>query len=90
MLPVTVDGILERVAGCGRARSVPGVTAVDITLSPGSRLVPLPEGDRYLGFVFAKGPTPADVEARLRQATGLLEVRRRPPGAAAAVRRCAR
>ena len=90
MLPVTVDGILERVTGCERARSVPGVTAVDITLSPGSRLVPLPEGDRYLGFVFAKGPTPADVEARLRQATGLLEVRRRPPGAAAAVRRCAR
>jgi hypothetical protein len=30
--------------------------------------VPLPEGDSYLGFIFARGATPAEVEAALRVA----------------------
>ncbi len=80
MLPVTAEGVLDGVIGREQAEAVPGITAVDITLSPGSRLVPLPEGDRYLGFVFAKGLTPAEVEARLRQATARLEVRLRQAG----------
>ncbi|MEA2421171.1 MAG: hypothetical protein QOF55_270, partial [Thermoleophilaceae bacterium] len=35
---------------------------------------PLPEGDRYLGFLFAKATTPEQVEEALRQAQALLEV----------------
>jgi hypothetical protein len=35
--------------------------------------VPLPEGDRYLGFLFAAGDDPGSVEAALREAHGLLE-----------------
>jgi hypothetical protein len=31
-------------------------------------LVPLPEGDSYLGFIFARGETPDAVEAALRSA----------------------
>ncbi len=31
-------------------------------------LVPLPEGASYLGFIFAHGETPADVEQALRAA----------------------
>ena len=31
-------------------------------------LVPLPEGNRYLGFVFARGATPDEVERTLREA----------------------
>jgi hypothetical protein len=34
--------------------------------------VPLPEGDAYLGFVFARGETPEAVEAALRQAQACL------------------
>jgi hypothetical protein len=34
----------------------------------------LPEGDRYLGFLFARGDDPAGVEAALRRAHALLEV----------------
>jgi hypothetical protein len=34
--------------------------------------VPLPEGDRYLGFAFARGDTPAAVEEALREAHGRL------------------
>jgi len=30
-------------------------------------VVPLPEGDSYLGFLFAKGEAPAEVEAALRE-----------------------
>jgi hypothetical protein len=40
-------------------------------------VVPLPEGDRYLGFIFARGPTPQTVEAALRQAEACLDVRLR-------------
>jgi len=31
-------------------------------------MVPLPEGSRYLGFIFARGDSPAQVEAALREA----------------------
>jgi len=31
-------------------------------------LVPVPEGNRYLGFIFASGDTPEAVEAALRAA----------------------
>ena len=35
-------------------------------------LVALPEGDSYLGFIFARGATPEAVEAALREAHGRL------------------
>ena len=35
---------------------------------------PLPEGDRYLGFLFARGETPAQVEHALRAAHARLEI----------------
>ena len=35
---------------------------------------PLPEGDRYLGFLFARADTPDEVESALREAHTLLEV----------------
>jgi hypothetical protein len=54
---------------------VPGITDVQITIAPGRPVVPVPEGDRYLGFVFARGRTPADVENSLRQAQAVLGVR---------------
>jgi biotin carboxylase len=68
MLPTERAGVLRAVAGVDEARAVPGIAGVEITAVPGSELVPLPEGDRYLGFVFARGPDPATVEAALRTA----------------------
>jgi hypothetical protein len=35
----------------------------------------LPEGDRYLGFLFAEGLTPQAVEAALREAHAKLDIR---------------
>jgi hypothetical protein len=37
-------------------------------------VVPLPEGDRYLGFLFARGESPGAVEEALRTAYGKLQV----------------
>ena len=50
-----------------------GIEDVVITVPEGRDVVPLPEGDSYLGFLFARGETPAAVEASLRRAHGLLE-----------------
>jgi biotin carboxylase len=74
MLPIRSAGVLDHVAGQERALSIEGVVALDITIPSGRPVVPLPEGDRYLGFIFARGPTSRGVEAALRQAEACLDV----------------
>jgi len=74
MLPVPRRGVLEEVRGQAEARAVPGIEEVAITAHRGQELWPLPEGSRYLGFVFARGETPEAVEAALREAWRRLEV----------------
>ena len=74
MLPVPRPGILRAVEGRADALAVPGVTGLTITIPPGQRVRPLPDGDRYLGFIFAAGDTPADVEHALTAASGRLRV----------------
>ena len=51
-----------------------GVDGLVISIPPGERLVPLPEGDRYLGFMFARAESPDAVEAALRHAHAQLRV----------------
>lgn len=72
MLPIPRAGTLVEVSGQDQARAVPGVVDVEITVPAGRPVRPLPEGDRYLGFVFARGATPDEVEAALRTADGCL------------------
>ena len=74
MLPIATGGRLKAVAGQAEAREVPGVDGLVITIPPGEELVPLPEGDRYLGFMFARADSPAAVEAALRQAHAQLRI----------------
>ncbi len=68
MIPIPRAGILREVRGVEEAQRVPGVVEVTIDVKPGETLVPLPEGARYLGFLFARGPSPADVDSALRRA----------------------
>jgi biotin carboxylase len=75
MLPIRHGGILREVRGLEAARAVAGVTDVVITAHNDEELVPLPEGGSYLGFAFARGETPAQVEAALREAEARLNVR---------------
>ncbi len=73
MIPVPGrGGMLRGVRGVAEARAVPGVDDVVITAT-GQRVVPWPEGDRYPGFIFARGAGPADVEAALRSAHARLQ-----------------
>ena len=41
---------------------------VTISLHKGQEVVPLPEGSRYLGFIFSRAATPARAEAAVREA----------------------
>jgi biotin carboxylase len=72
MIPIPRPGILRGVSGQQAATAVPGITEVTITAPLNNRLVPLPEGESYLGFIFAEGGSPAEVEAALRQAHACL------------------
>jgi biotin carboxylase len=72
MIPIPGPGRLKEVHGVDEARAVPLIQDVSITIRPNQRLVPLPEGSSYLGFIFAKGAEPAEVEAALREAHGRL------------------
>ncbi|MFA5883558.1 MAG: ATP-grasp domain-containing protein [Acidimicrobiia bacterium] len=74
MLPIPATGTLRSVHGQEDARAVPGIVGLEISINPGRPVVALPEGDRYLGFLFARGDTPAGVEAALRAAHARLEV----------------
>lgn len=74
MLPIPRAGRLVEVRGQDAATLVPGVVGLDISVNPGSEVRPLPEGNRYLGFLFARGETPAGVEETLRTAYRHLEV----------------
>ena len=47
---------------------MPGVTDVQITAKAGQLLETLPEAGSYLGFIFARGATPAAAEAAVRTA----------------------
>ena len=75
MLPISSGGVLVEVSGQEETLCIPGIVALELTIVPGRTLVPLPEGNRYLGFVFAHADTPREVEAALREALKTLRVR---------------
>jgi biotin carboxylase len=74
MLPVPRSGMLRRVRGADEAAAVAGVTGVELTIPGGQEVEALPEGDRYLGFITARGTDPDGVERTLRQAAGRISV----------------
>jgi biotin carboxylase len=78
MLPVHTGGVLVEVAGADKARAVPGVRDLVITVRIGETLVPLPEGHSYAGFLFAGGDSPEEVIASLRAAAARLSFHTRP------------
>ena len=74
MIPIRQAGLLRRVEGILAAQKVPHVEKIDITISEGHELVPLPEGNQYLGFIFARADTPGQVTAALREAYAKLNI----------------
>ena len=78
MIPIPARGMFRGVDGVGEAESVPGVTGVTITAPCDQPILPLPEGESYLGFIFARGDTAADAEQALRDAHARLRIRIEP------------
>jgi len=68
MIPIPKGGLYEGADGADRAAAVPGIEDVILTAQPGQRLLPLPEGSSYLGFLFARAETADQVETALRSA----------------------
>jgi hypothetical protein len=73
MIPVPRSGILEEVSGEEAARSIPGVTDLLITARLHDYIAAWPEGSSYLGFLFARRETAAEVEQAIRDAYQKLE-----------------
>jgi biotin carboxylase len=69
MLPVPRAGVLRTIEGRAAAEAVPGITGVTLTIPPGREVRPLPDGDQYLGFIFAEAATPDEVEKALTAAS---------------------
>ena len=75
MIPIPGEGLLRSVTGLEDAKAVIGIEDVQITARLNYPIVPLPEGESYLGFIFARAATPAQVEAALRAAHSKLHFR---------------
>jgi hypothetical protein len=67
MIPIPKDGLYESVEGLETAAAIPGIDEIVITAKQGQKLLRLPEGSSYLGFIFARGGSPEEVEAALRR-----------------------
>jgi len=72
MIPIPKAGTLNSVHGLAEAKATRLVEDVVISAHVGQEVVPLPEGWQYLGFIFARGDAPADVEDALRIAHSVL------------------
>jgi len=72
MIPVPREGTLLGVHGVEAAERVPNITGILLSAHVGQKLIPLPEGGRYPGFIFARAHDPAEVEHALREAHKML------------------
>ena len=74
MIPIPGAGIYKRIEGLLDAQRIPYIEDINIQVREGYELVPLPEGNSYFGFIFARGPSQAEVENALREAHKTLKI----------------
>lgn len=73
MIPIPHGGVLNAVRGLEEAQGVEGIDDIIISAHHGEMLIPLPEGGKYLGFIFSRANSPEKVEKALREAHQRLE-----------------
>lgn len=73
MIPITKEGLLKRVEGLLEANKTKHIDKIDIIIGEGHELVPLPEGNQYLGYIFASAQSPEQVTAAIREAYAQLK-----------------
>ncbi|NOY67435.1 MAG: ATP-grasp domain-containing protein [Gammaproteobacteria bacterium] len=74
MIPITERGLLRRVEGILEASKMQYIEDIEISISEGYELEPLPTGYSYLGFIFSRAPTPSLAEQALRNAHKKLKI----------------
>ena len=72
MIPVPKTGVCAALRAKPK-RGAAGVSDIQITARLHDFIAAWPEGSSYLGFIFARGKSPAEVEAALRPAHGNLK-----------------
>lgn len=73
MIPIRQKGLLKRVEGLLEANKVKHIDKIDIIINEGHELIPLPEGNQYLGYIFASADTAEQVTAAIREAYAQLK-----------------
>ena len=74
MMPIEKGGILRRVEGLSEARNVEHIESVDIIIREGNELIPLPEGNQYPGYIFARAESQLEVINALQEAFSKLDI----------------
>lgn len=78
MLPVPYAGVFESVDGVDEALRIPMIEEAIVTAVKGDSMLPLPEGNQYVGFVIARGVEFDAVESALVRARNALDIRLKP------------
>lgn len=78
MIPIPRSGVLRGVLGLDEARAVPGIESVKLEVQLGEAIRALPEGNKYLGFIFARGESPEVVLIALRRGHAALQLELSP------------
>jgi len=73
MIPIKKQGLLKRTEGILAARKVKHIDSIEIIIPTGHELIPLPEGNQYLGYIFATADTNEAVIDAIRRAYELLD-----------------
>ncbi len=79
MIPVPRPGRFRQATGLDSAEALEHIEEITITAHPGQVLQPLPEGEHYLGFIFARANHLDAVEGALRSAHRELQFEFDPP-----------
>ncbi len=74
MIFITHSGRLIALEGVEEVAALPAITEVAIDVAVGDRVEALPRGDRYPGFVFARGDNPTEVHVALSKAAATLRL----------------
>jgi len=74
MMPIKKGGILRRVEGISEARNIKYIESVDIIIREGNELIPLPEGNQYPGYIFARADSQQKVITALHEAFSKLKI----------------
>jgi len=74
MMPTEKRGVLKEIRGVDAAKNLKGITDLQTIIKPGEMLEPLPNGGRYLGFLFAEGKDQNTVKKVLKKAWSKITV----------------